>query len=151
MSAPPPARDTASIKFSTLQGYRNILNKRWMIPLGNYLTSEIHPSHIKTELSAKPITAKTKRNILGPLSGVFEYAIDEGHHLKSNPCSKVKIAGTKTKKSNGSSPQSKKKSSLSSMVKFWSISFSCSKRECDLANYSGYAGKTTMRTVARFT
>jgi integrase len=83
--------ESLDLKLSTCQSYTAILNSTWLAPLGNILIAEIRPSHIKSELAAKQVSQKTKKNLLGPLRGVFEYAMGEGYIL-SNPCDSIVIA-----------------------------------------------------------
>lgn len=82
--------ETLDLKLSTVQGYTNILNKHWLPKFGTLPLSQIQPSTIKSATAKMKVTAKTKRNLIGPLSGVFDYAVAE-QYMKSNPCGTVKI------------------------------------------------------------
>lgn len=82
--------NTFSGKLSTIQGYTNILNTHWLPELGNRLIAEIRPSHLKEVLSKKNVSAKTKRNLIGPVRSLMDYAVGEGY-ITVNPCESVKI------------------------------------------------------------
>jgi integrase len=82
--------DTLDVEHSTELSYANILNNHWMPPFSGKRISDIRALDIKTVLAGKDISRKTKKNVLGPLRGVFDLAVDEGW-CDSNPVPKASL------------------------------------------------------------
>jgi integrase len=77
--------------FSTADDYKNIINRHWLPAFGNWMVSDVDARHIKVELSKrKDLSAKTLKNIMAPLRGIFAYAMDAGL-IKTNPAAAVKM------------------------------------------------------------
>lgn len=78
---------------TTLHGYTNAINMHADKYIGDTIISKILPVHIQQMMNqiAKTHTAKTCRNILGAVSGVFKFAV-MNRAIKSNPCIGVKIS-----------------------------------------------------------
>lgn len=83
--------DGLDMKRSSLRSATNILNHHWNPVFGTKRIDAIRPQDIRIELTAKQVTGKTKRNILGPLRGVFALAIED-RWLEHNPVDAVKVA-----------------------------------------------------------
>lgn len=83
--------NTLDLKLSTVEGYTNLLNQHWLPAFGEKPVSTIKPSDVKGYLAKMQVTGKTKKNVMGPLRGVFDYAIAEGY-LTTNPCGSIKLA-----------------------------------------------------------
>lgn len=65
--------NSMQVKRSTASDYLRILNHYWIPRFGNRLKDEITTRMIKSALGELTISAKTKRNILIPLRGVFDH------------------------------------------------------------------------------
>lgn len=78
------------VKLSTRQTYRAILNGYWMPSLAALPIHTIRPSRIRETLAVLAITGKTKKNILIPLRGVFDLAVEE-EWIDSNPVQAVRL------------------------------------------------------------
>lgn len=73
-------------KLSTSLNYENILNQHWIPTFGNSPISEISQAAIKRKLASLSVSPKTKKNLLHPLSGIFEL-----HGIHPNPAHGIKI------------------------------------------------------------
>ena len=78
------------VQRATLLSDTNILNHHWLPPFGAKRIDAIRPGDVREILKASKTCSKTRRNMLGPLRGVFELAI-EGEWIDSNPVAAVKI------------------------------------------------------------
>ncbi len=78
------------VKLSTRQSYRAILNGYWMPAFTALPITAIRPAKVRETLSALEITGKTKKNLLIPLRGVFDLAIEE-EWIDVNPVQPVRI------------------------------------------------------------
>lgn len=78
------------VQHSTLLSDTNILNHHWLPPFGAKRVDGIRPGDIREQLKAAGVSAKTQRNIVGPLKGVFDLAIEE-EWIEYNPVVAVRI------------------------------------------------------------
>ena len=81
--------DTLDRKDSTLVSYENIFNCYWIPEFGAMPVKEISKQAIKRVLAGLDVANKTKKNILGPLRGVFDHV-----ELNPNPAAAIKIKNT---------------------------------------------------------
>jgi integrase len=100
--------NTLQSKHSTLVHYRNILQREWMPLFGNWFISEPTATHIKTHLTRRVLSAKSKKNILIPLRCVFTFAIESGLR-KDNPATGVKVGKQQTPPVERFSPREREK------------------------------------------
>lgn len=89
--------ETLDVQYSSAQSYVRLLNQHWLPNFGHWLITDIRPSHIKKQLNSyrnpntgKPLSSKTKKNALVPLSNTFQHAMAE-NLIDVNPCSAVKF------------------------------------------------------------
>lgn len=78
------------VKLSTRQTYRAILNGYWMPQLTTLAINSIRPTKIREVLGALELTGKTKKNILIPLRGVFDLAVED-EWIDANPVGRVRL------------------------------------------------------------
>ncbi|MDP1931868.1 MAG: tyrosine-type recombinase/integrase [Gammaproteobacteria bacterium] len=76
--------NTLDVKRSTAEDYLRTLNSYWLPVFGNCIKTEISTRMIKRELSKAKVSAKTKKNILIPLKGVFDHG-----EVAPNPVNKT--------------------------------------------------------------
>lgn len=81
--------NTLQSKYSSALHYENILNREWIPNFGNMMVSEITSTMIKEHVAKRKVANKTKKNMLIPLSGVINHAI-ENDYRKDNPVRAVK-------------------------------------------------------------
>jgi len=74
------------LKPSTAFGYENIINQHWMPAFANWSLSEITQLDILRVISPLKLAPQTKKNLLHPLSGIFEL-----HKIAPNPATGIKI------------------------------------------------------------
>jgi len=96
--------DTHTGKFSTLQGYKNIIEKYWLPVFNNRPCASISKREIKLVLSQANVSPKTRDNILGPLRGILDYA-----ELTPNPASSIKASKKQKKTIDRYSPEERDK------------------------------------------
>ena len=96
--------DTHNGKFSTVQGYRNIINQYWLPVFNNRPCASILKREIKLVLSQANVSPKTRKNILGPLRGILDYA-----ELSPNPAESIKIPKSQRKKIDRYKPEERDK------------------------------------------
>lgn len=77
------------VKLSTRQTYRAILNGYWMPRLTSLPITSIRANKIREVIGELGISSKTRRNILIPLRGVFDLAIED-EWIDTNPIQRVK-------------------------------------------------------------
>lgn len=89
--------ETLDVEYSSAQSYVRLLNQHWLPNFGHWLITDIRPSHIKKQLNGyrnpttgKPLSSKTKKNAMVPLSNAFQHAMGE-NLVEVNPCSAVKF------------------------------------------------------------
>jgi integrase len=82
--------DGLDVERSTILSYMQMLNKHWLPLFGHWKLTDVRPSHIKAYLATTTLSSKTKLCILGPLRGVFNYAIDDGT-IDTNPVTAIKV------------------------------------------------------------
>jgi integrase len=90
---------TGEWKYSTKLSYLSILNTHWMPLFGKKPCASITTRQIKNFLAdlknpdtGKPLTRKTKDNILGPLRGVLDHA-----EVQNNPAAVIKTKNSQKK------------------------------------------------------
>ena len=90
---------TGEWKYSTKLSYLSILNTHWMPLFGKKPCASITTRQIKNFLAdlknpdtGKPLTRKTKDNILGPLRGVLDHA-----EVQNNPAAVIKTKKSQKK------------------------------------------------------
>lgn len=82
--------DQCDVEYSTALGYQKIINRYWLPQFGNLLVNEIKPTAVNQAIKGLPVSRKTMRNALGPLRGIFDWAIQCGYtHV--NPCTAIRI------------------------------------------------------------
>jgi hypothetical protein len=73
-----PYLERQDVKPSTLQGYDSLLRRHVLSVLGELRLTDIAPLHIEQLLQSKSaLSAKTQRNLLGLLQGIFSLAKDD--------------------------------------------------------------------------
>jgi len=80
------AQDAVGIKRSTLSDYYNILSGFWMPEFGTWQAARITAPDILKVLGKWSVSGKTKKNRLGPLSGVLSHA-----GINPNPVTGIRI------------------------------------------------------------
>lgn len=81
---------------STREGYKKILNSKWMPRLWDRPIDQITSGELKTITASHEWKSnKTRNNAIGPLRQVFEQALDDGY-IETNPADKVKMAKVQT-------------------------------------------------------
>ncbi|MEO0439074.1 MAG: tyrosine-type recombinase/integrase [Pseudomonadota bacterium] len=88
--------NTLDAKYSTHISYENIINRYWLPIFAGRPAKEITRREIKEALASFDIANKTKKNVLVPLSGIFDHG-----DVNPNPC-----AGIKFKRRDSDSPES---------------------------------------------
>lgn len=84
---------------STLNGYRKIVDGALRIKWGRMLVTEVTPAALRTWIAAMDVTAKTARNVIGPLNSIFQDALNDGI-IQQNPLDQLALNKilTKTKR-----------------------------------------------------
>lgn len=89
--------DGLDVERSTAVSYVRLLNQHWLPNFGNWLVTDIKPSHIKKYLNnytnpktKKMISQKTKTCAMVPLRNVFNHALADGL-IDVNPCTAIKF------------------------------------------------------------
>jgi len=80
------AQQAVGLKPSTLNDYRTILNVYWICEFGTWPASRITAPEILKVLAKWNVSGKTKKNRLGPLSGVLSHA-----GINPNPVAGIRI------------------------------------------------------------
>lgn len=75
---------------ATLLSYTHILNRYWMPIFGTVRVDQIRAGQIREILKDTGTSSKTRRNLLGPLRGVMQLAIEE-EYITGNPVDAVKV------------------------------------------------------------
>lgn len=84
------ATENGSMSPSTLEGYRKIVEGRLKPEFGLERLRDITPSRLRVWVSGLGVTAKTARNILGPLRSAFDDAVNDGA-IEFNPLDRVAL------------------------------------------------------------
>lgn len=82
--------DQLDVEYSTAKTYKALLERYWLPALSGFLINEIKPMKISATIKRLPISRKTQRNALGPLRGIFDWAI-ENNYAVTNPCLGIRI------------------------------------------------------------
>jgi len=79
-----PYLDRRNVKPSTRQGYDSLLQRHILPLLGDLRITDVAPLHIEQLLQSKArLSAKSQRNLVGLLQGIFSFALDSDLLVRS--------------------------------------------------------------------